>query len=217
MCAFYVVRVGACYVLACVWDEDQRVRVHVWGVTSAGPNWQKELLGEMATVLACLDRPVRPWAVVSNSDSTFSWSLAGYFVDRQPIVIPLLDEDWLLRLIQQQFIAVFHGMEPIGCLEYLRSRLHGVVLDPLFDRLPSMGRYVQGERMSLSLLFAVVREVVAHWEALQGHLVASREGVIEGTSGSQSMEVNFMHDRMVRGRFAVCEYFLGLGEYLHYY
>ena len=53
-------------------------------------------------------------------------------------------------------------------------------------------------------------EVATHWDALTVHLAEGSAGAEEGTATHMGMEGEFLNDRLLRARFAVCGHVLQL-------
>lgn len=211
--ALHIVRRGSKYQLECVIAVETGLRTHLWGVVPAGLKWKEQLLGHLASVIACFRNPSVPHAVVCSGDRVVGSSVAAVFEGHVPAVVPIVDESWLIIAIQKEMLSKFNGVEPVGFVEFLRVRMQSALYDPLMDKMPQLVRVVRGAVLTLSLLHRVLKELLVCWSDLVSYFVSSREGAEEGTLTFQSIEREIVNDRMLRGRLGVCSFLVELGMY----
>ena len=124
---------GECHII-----DGLQVKTIMLSVVADTSGWEKRLVENIVSVLACLQKRAEIKSVTVEEELLVGRSVAAALVSDTPLVVGMFTANTVFREIRRQFLAEFSGLDPLGVLEYFKARLMPVVRERFMDRLPQI-------------------------------------------------------------------------------
>ena len=113
---------GAYIVVSLVYLEHCHVRTVYLGVAEAKEGWELEILRVLANFFASDAEPGIPGSIVVDDVTKPIGKVKDCIFLGNPAIVKNIGNDWLVALIRAESVKVFHGVEPLSVVEFLRMR-----------------------------------------------------------------------------------------------
>ena len=127
---------GGCIVMSLVFVELTHVRTVYLGVVDCDKDWERRLVEILASYMCNDEAPAIPGAVVVDETTAEMSKLSKALFAGGSAVVSRLDTNWLMSLIRQESLKVFHGVEPLSVVEFLRVRFLAASGSSILARFP---------------------------------------------------------------------------------
>ena len=113
---------GGYIVMSLVFVELTHVRTVYLGVVDCDKGWERRLVEILASYMCNDEAPAIPGAVVVDETTAEMSKLSKALFAGGSAVVSRLDTNWLMSLVRQESLKVFHGVEPLSVVGFLRVR-----------------------------------------------------------------------------------------------
>ena len=149
---------GECHII-----DGLQVKTIVLSVVADTSGWEKHVVENIVSVLACLQKRAEIKSVAVEGELLVGRSVAAALVSDTPLVVGMVTANTVFQELQRQFLAEFGGLDPLSVLEYFKVRLLSVVRERFMDRVPQLRQVREKETScfaSLSFVFVLCVVVV---------------------------------------------------------
>ena len=113
---------GAFIAMSMVFLEVNRVRTVYLGAVDSTEDWERRMIPEMANFMASDEKPYVPGSIVLDESTQSFKRISQCLFHSQSTVVTCIDSEWLVSLVRSVSVRVFHGVEPLSVIEFLRVR-----------------------------------------------------------------------------------------------